>query len=182
MEKQYVVVKVDQCEGMNITAKGFPFLKEAKDCVKEQYKSALKENNIDPKQYDKDYVHGLKKTGDGLTASIYNGDDVDIYWKIIDICEDVDENEPEEDKKFRKELVEELRSIAEEHYDLEPQESDSISEMLEKFFFWCDEYNEGYFCCLETPENELSEFERWLVKKSPIYMKRFSYEDNEDDE
>lgn len=43
-------------------------------------------------------------------------------------------------------------------------------------------YNDGYFCCLEEPEEELSEFDKWLVKKAPDYMERFSYEDNEDDE
>lgn len=37
-----------------------------------------------------------------------------------------------------------LNGIAEYHPDLEPLRQDSDDDLLEKYFYWVDEYNQGY--------------------------------------
>lgn len=37
-----------------------------------------------------------------------------------------------------------LNQISEYHPDLEPLRQDSDEDLLEKYFYWVDEYNDGY--------------------------------------
>ena len=37
-----------------------------------------------------------------------------------------------------------LDTISEYHPDLEPLRSDSDDDLIEKYFYWVDEYNDGY--------------------------------------
>ncbi len=37
-----------------------------------------------------------------------------------------------------------LNTISEYHPDLEPLRQDSDEDLLEKYFYWVDEYNDGY--------------------------------------
>ena len=37
-----------------------------------------------------------------------------------------------------------LNQISEYHPDLEPLRRDSYDDLLEKYFYWVDEYNDGY--------------------------------------
>lgn len=46
--------------------------------------------------------------------------------------------------KFRSVLFEILNYLSEYHPDVEPLRTDSDDDLLEKYFYWVDEYNDGY--------------------------------------
>lgn len=60
-----------------------------------------------------------------------------------------------------------LDHLSEYHYDLIPQRSNTIDDLLEKYFYWVTEYNDGYSEALMNPR---SNFEKWLCEKSKSYM------------
>ncbi len=47
-------------------------------------------------------------------------------------------------KEFRSILFKILNTLSEYHPDIEPLRQDSDEDLLEKYFFWVDEYNAGY--------------------------------------
>ena len=47
-------------------------------------------------------------------------------------------------KEFRSILFKILNVLSEYHPDIEPLRQDSDEDLIEKYFFWVDEYNDGY--------------------------------------
>ena len=47
-------------------------------------------------------------------------------------------------RQFRSTMFAILNIIAEYHPDLEPVYSDSDEDLMYKYFYWVDEYNDGY--------------------------------------
>lgn len=50
----------------------------------------------------------------------------------------------EEKRKLKEWLYSELDTLAEYHYDLYPSKRDSLNSLMRKYFYWGDEYNDGY--------------------------------------
>lgn len=47
-------------------------------------------------------------------------------------------------RAFRSILFDVLNALSEYYPDLEPLRTDSDDNLLEKYFYWVDEYNDGY--------------------------------------
>lgn len=54
-------------------------------------------------------------------------------------------------KEFKEALFRRLDTISEYHPDLIPQTTDSLNDLLEKYFYWAKEYNAGYFPEMDAP-------------------------------
>ena len=74
----------------------------------------------------------------------------------------------ESDNRFRDELFELVDGLSEYYDDIVPEDSDTVEDLLEKYFWWVTERNDGYSNELENPEE--SEFNAWLAAKAPAYM------------
>ena len=83
MSKLFVVT-VDQCAGMNIRIDPFASQKDAEDFVKNEYQYTLKQNNMDPANFDN--VYGIDK--ESPCARVCNENGVDIYWEIVSLDTD----------------------------------------------------------------------------------------------
>ena len=71
-------------------------------------------------------------------------------------------------KGFKKQLFRLVDELSEYHADIAPKSRDTIADLLEKYFYWVTEYNDGYSNELAYP-NE-SEFNAWLASKAKNYM------------
>lgn len=64
---------------------------------------------------------------------------------------------------FKKdELVNVLDKLSVYHNDLAPEDDDTLDDLLDKFFYWVDEYNDGYLGQYDKPEGV---FGKWLKKQ-----------------
>ena len=50
----------------------------------------------------------------------------------------------EEKRKLKEWLYSELCTLSEYHYDLYPSKRDSFNKLMTQYFYWGDEYNDGY--------------------------------------
>lgn len=70
----------------------------------------------------------------------------DTYIECIDILDDCHiKNNYNGYLHYKKYLRDYLDVLSEYHSDLEPNKSMNISDLLELFFFWAEEYNDNYF-------------------------------------
>lgn len=70
----------------------------------------------------------------------------DAYIECIDILDDCYvQNNYNGYLHYKEYLYYELYVLSEYHSDLEPNKRMSISDLLELFFFWAEEYNDNYF-------------------------------------
>lgn len=64
----------------------------------------------------------------------------------------------------RSDLVVLLNTISEYHPDLEPFHQDSKEDLLEKYFYWVDEYNDGYDPHhIQRPGTEEKDYKQWIA-------------------
>lgn len=71
-------------------------------------------------------------------------------------------------KTFKKELFGLLDHLSEYHPDIAPKSKDTINDLLEKYFYWVTEYNDGY--SNELAEPDLCEFNAWLASEAEHYI------------
>lgn len=73
--------------------------------------------------------------------------------------------------KYWQELYDNLWGLAEYHEDLEPKRRDTIEDLLEKFFYWVDEYNDGFFgwYLRDCEDQEEIDFYNFLVREYENY-------------
>lgn len=71
-------------------------------------------------------------------------------------------------KSFKRELFYLLDELSEYHPDIAPNSKDTVNDLLEKYFYWVTEYNDGYSNELEEPD--LCEFNAWLAKEAEYYI------------
>lgn len=50
----------------------------------------------------------------------------------------------EEKEELKEWLYSELDTLSEYHYDIYPSKRDSFNKLMGKYFYWGDEYNDGY--------------------------------------
>lgn len=63
-------------------------------------------------------------------------------------------------KTFKNKLEIKLDRIAEYHPDIAPTAEDTLTELIEKYFYWVSEYNDAYI----PEEGQDTPFEKWIVK------------------
>lgn len=51
---------------------------------------------------------------------------------------------PQEKQELKKRLYDQLDALSEYHEDLAPEKSMSLNDLMEAYFYWGDEYNDGY--------------------------------------
>ena len=68
-----------------------------------------------------------------------------------------------ERQEWKEYLYNALMFLASERDELEPNEDDTLEELLESFFYWADEYNDGYFS--EQDDAETDRYCAWLVQE-----------------
>ena len=71
-------------------------------------------------------------------------------------------------KGFKEELYRRVDEISEYHEDLTPRKKDTVFNLLEKYFYWVTEYNDGYSEELANPS--ASQFNAWLASKAELFM------------
>jgi len=74
----------------------------------------------------------------------------------------------EEEIKLRKCLYNDLMDKAEYHYDLEPNKEDDLDDLMRSYFYWGDEYNDGYI-----PEEDFDKDDRlsmYLVQEFKKFL------------
>lgn len=75
----------------------------------------------------------------------------------------------EEKRKLKEWLYSELCTLSEYHYDLEPSKRDSFDKLVAKYFYWGDEYNDGYIPDEDYDKNDrlsmylVQEFKKFLA-------------------
>ena len=65
-------------------------------------------------------------------------------------------------------LYDDLMAKAEYHYDLEPNKEDDVDALMWSYFYWGDEYNDGYI-----PEEDFDEDDRlsmYLVQEFKKFL------------
>ena len=60
-----------------------------------------------------------------------------------------------------------LDKLSEYHPDIAPSKDDTTEELLEKYFYWVDEYNDGYSNELANPN--ASRFNKWIASERRNY-------------
>ena len=68
-----------------------------------------------------------------------------------------------EKKEWKEYLYNALMFLATERPEFRPRKRDSLETLLESFFYWADEYNDGYFT--ERDEADTDRYCAWLVQK-----------------
>lgn len=74
----------------------------------------------------------------------------------------------EEKRELKEYLYDSLMTKAEYHYDLEPNKRESLDSLMEKYFYWGDEYNDGYI-----PQEDYDKDDRlamYLVQEFKKFM------------
>lgn len=69
---------------------------------------------------------------------------------------------------FRAKLFAMLDRLSEYHAEIAPDDGDSVEVLLEKYFYWVTEYNDGY--SKEIADKYASPFNAWLAKKAEMYL------------
>ncbi len=73
---------------------------------------------------------------------------------------------------YKKNLYNSLMFLATERPEFRPRKRDSLNTLLESFFYWADEYNDGYFS--EKDSADTDKFSAWLVQE---YLMQTDYEE-----
>ena len=73
----------------------------------------------------------------------------------------------EEYREWKKNLYNTLWFLATERPELAPRKSDSLFTLLESFFYWADEYNDGYF--KEMDDAKIDRYCAWLVEEKAYF-------------
>lgn len=73
----------------------------------------------------------------------------------------------EEYREWKKNLYNTLWFLATERPELAPRKSDSLYTLLESFFYWADEYNDGYF--REMDDAKIDRYSAWLVEEKAYF-------------
>ena len=68
-----------------------------------------------------------------------------------------------ERKEWKENLYNSLCFLALERPDFWPRKRDSLETLLESFFYWADEYNDGYFS--ESEDAATDRYCAWLVQE-----------------
>lgn len=68
-----------------------------------------------------------------------------------------------EKKEWKSCLYNTLCFLATERPELYPRKRDPLNTLLESFFYWSDEYNDGYFT--ERDEADTDRYCAWLVQE-----------------
>ena len=68
---------------------------------------------------------------------------------------------------YKEELFKHLDMLSEYHPDIAPKKRDSEETLLEKYFYWVTEYNDGYSESLMNPETD---FDTYLVANAERFM------------
>ena len=68
-----------------------------------------------------------------------------------------------ERSEWKEYLYNTLCMLCEYHDEIYPRKRDSLNVLLEKFLYWADEYNEGYFS--ERDEADTDRYCAWLVQE-----------------
>jgi len=64
----------------------------------------------------------------------------------------------EEARELKAYLYSDLMTKCEYHYDIEPYQRDSLSNLVEKYCYWANEYNDGYMWQMDEKDDRLAEF------------------------
>ena len=79
-----VAVCTDSYQGRVEWACAFPNgLEDAKSYVSNDWKRVLEEKNLDPSDYSEDMMYDVRPAGDRYVALIYDGNDFEMYWEIL---------------------------------------------------------------------------------------------------
>lgn len=73
----------------------------------------------------------------------------------------------EEYREWKENLYSTLCFLATERPEFAPRKRDSLSTLLESFFYWANEYNDGYFPEMEDAETD--RYSAWLVEEKEYY-------------
>ena len=73
----------------------------------------------------------------------------------------------EEYREWKEKLYNTLWFLATERPEVAPSKSDSLSKLLESFFYWADEYNDGYF--KEMDDAKIDRYAAWLVEEKAYF-------------
>ena len=72
-----------------------------------------------------------------------------------------------ERKEYKEYLYNTLWFLATERPQFAPRKKDSLEELLESFFYWASEYNDGYFT--ERDDASTDKYCAWLVQEFEKY-------------
>ena len=72
-----------------------------------------------------------------------------------------------EKKEWKGYLYNTLCFLATERPDFRPRKKDSLNTLLDSFFYWAEEYNDGYFS--ERDEADTDRYCAWLVQEYEKY-------------
>lgn len=72
----------------------------------------------------------------------------------------------EEKRELKEYLYADLVTKSEYHYDLYPCKKDSLNKLMQKYFYWGDEYNDGYI-----PEVDFEEDNRMAIYLAQEFKK-----------
>ena len=70
-------------------------------------------------------------------------------------------------REWKKNLYNTLYMLSEYHSELYPRKRDSLCTLLESFFYWADEYNDGYF--REMDDVKIDRYAAWLVEEKVYF-------------
>ena len=72
-----------------------------------------------------------------------------------------------EKTEWKTRLYERCQSLSEYYDNIAPKKKDSLNTLLEKFFYWAEEYNGGYFSEMEDVETD--RYSAWLMQEWKKY-------------
>lgn len=73
----------------------------------------------------------------------------------------------EEYREWKEKLYNTLRFLATERPEFAPSKRDSLFTLLESFFYWADEYNDGYFT--EMDNAKIDRYAAWLIEEKAYF-------------
>lgn len=73
----------------------------------------------------------------------------------------------EEYREWKENLYNTLWFLATERPEFAPRKSDNLFTLLESFFYWADEYNDGYFT--EMDDTDTDRYCAWLVQEKAYF-------------
>ena len=73
----------------------------------------------------------------------------------------------EEYREWKQWLYNTLYMLSEYHSELYPRKRDSLYTLLESFFYWADEYNDGYI--REMDDAKIDRYSAWVVEEKMYF-------------
>ena len=100
-------------------------------------------------------------------ANKYSNGNIEEY--LEGLMKEVTEIIPtkEEKKQWKQYLYDSCMSLAEERPEFRPRKRDSLETLKESFFYWADEYNDGYFSEMDDADND--RYCAWLMQEYEKY-------------